>query len=79
MATVIYNIVEHDGGWAYEMNGTYSESFPTHDDAFAAARQAATEQKQPGETTRISWEDERGRWHAEISQGDDRPESRVEP
>lgn len=79
MTTVTYHIVEHDGGWAYELNGTFSEAFPSHQEAYEAARQAALEQQQPGETTGISWEDERGRWHEEVSRGDDRPEARVEP
>jgi hypothetical protein len=30
-----------------------------------------------GQTVGISWEDERGRWHDEISMGDDRPEVEV--
>ena len=29
MAQVKYAIVEHDGGWAYQVDGTYSETFAT--------------------------------------------------
>ncbi len=25
MSTITYKVVKHDGGWAYEANGTYSE------------------------------------------------------
>jgi hypothetical protein len=78
MAKVTYEIVEHDGGWAYTLDGVYSETFKTHDTAFAAAKRAAVEQQRPGETTGITYEDEKGRWHFEISQGDDRPEAKVE-
>jgi hypothetical protein len=78
MAAVRYEIVEHDGGWAYRVGGTYSETFPSHDAAAAAARVAAQEQRQSGATTGIQYEDEQGRWHAEVSSGDDRPETEVE-
>jgi hypothetical protein len=75
---VIYEIVEHDGGWAYRVDGTYSETYPTHDHAKAAARRAAMEQQRPGESAGISWEDAGGRWHEEVSGGDDRPQAVVE-
>ncbi len=78
MATVRYEIVEHDGGWAYQVDGTYSETFPSHDAATAAARKAAAEQEQPGATTGIQYEDKQGRWHGEVSSGDDRPKTDVE-
>ena len=29
MSKIIYKVVKHDGGWANEKNGTYSEKFPT--------------------------------------------------
>ncbi|MGV8985328.1 MAG: DUF2188 domain-containing protein [Cypionkella sp.] len=77
MTKITYEIVEHDGGWAYRVNGTYSETHPSHDAAFRAARNAATEQLVPGETTGISWEDTRGRWHAEVTSADDRPDTEV--
>jgi len=50
MAKVTYHIVEHDGGWAYSVDGAFSEAFPTHAQALKAARTAAAEQMQPGET-----------------------------
>jgi hypothetical protein len=77
MAKVTYEIVEHDGGWAYRVNGVYSEAFPSHDAARRAADRAAQEQHIPGNTTAISWEDKDGRWHEELSQGGDRPETEV--
>ena len=30
MSEVTYEIVEHDGGWAYKVAGVFSEPFPTH-------------------------------------------------
>ena len=38
MSNVTYQIVEHDGGWAYKVDGVFSEPFPTHAEALAAAR-----------------------------------------
>jgi hypothetical protein len=78
MAKVTYAIVEHDGGWAYKVEETFSETYASHAAAHLAACQAALEQQRPGETASITWEDARGRWHAEIARGDDRPEVEVE-
>jgi hypothetical protein len=77
MAKITYEIVEHDGGWAYRVDGVYSEPFPSHDMARKAAERAAREQIVPGETTPISYEDRDGRWHDEVSAGRDRPETDV--
>jgi hypothetical protein len=78
MAHITYKIVRHDEGWAYTVNGVFSESFPTNAEALDAARRAATEQRQPGQTEGIEYEDESGTWHRELSRGDDRPETDVE-
>ncbi len=78
MVKVTYEIVEHDGGWAYRVNGVFSETFQSHDLARKAAERAAHEQVVPGNTTGITWEDKEGRWHAEVARGDDRPETEVE-
>lgn len=78
MTRVIYHIVEHDGGWAYRVDGVYSETFPSHDSARAAAERAAREQRLAGETVGITWEDESGRWQSELSDGADRPDTAVE-
>ncbi|HYE44332.1 MAG TPA: DUF2188 domain-containing protein [Caulobacter sp.] len=78
MTVVTYQIVEHDGGWAYRVGGTYSETFRTHDAAAKAARRAAGEQRIGGESAAITWEDEEGRWREEMVDGGDRPETTVE-
>jgi hypothetical protein len=77
MAKITYEIVEHDGGWAYRMNGVYSETFSSHDRARKAAERVAREQVVPGETTGISYEDKDAHWHDETAAGDDRPETDV--
>ena len=78
MAKVVYEVVEHDGGWAYRANGALSETYPSHDLARRAAERAASEQRAPGETTEISYEDDKGRWRSETARGQDRPETDVE-
>jgi hypothetical protein len=78
MSSVIYKVVKHDGGWAYEANGTYSEPFRTREAARRAAKLAASEQAAPGESAQISYEDEKGRWHTEVDSGTDRPKTIVE-
>ena len=74
---VTYEIVEHDGGWAYKVNGAFSEPFPTRADALAAAQDAAAEQEVPGHTEIIEYEDEQGRWHTETVRGTDRPHTAI--
>ena len=77
MTAITYEIVEHDGGWAYQADGAYSETVRSHDEARRAAEHAAREQGAPGETTSISYEDKDGRWHDELSAGNDRPQTNV--
>ena len=79
MTKIVYQVVEHDGGWAYCVGGAYSETFRTHDLARKAAEEAAAEQVvAEEEATGISYEDEAGVWHDEVSPRDDRPETEVE-
>jgi hypothetical protein len=78
MTKITYKVVKHDGGWAYEANGTFSEKYRTREAARKAAKLAAGEQSIPGETTPISYEDEKGHWHDEIADGHDRPKATVE-
>jgi uncharacterized protein DUF2188 len=78
MSKITYEVVQHDGGWAYRANGVFSETFRSHDMARRAAERAAREQVVPGDRTVISYEDKDGRWHDEMSAGNDRPETEVE-
>lgn len=77
MTRVTYEIVQHDGGWAYKAEGVFSETFPSHAAALAAAQAAAAEQRVPGATEEIQYEDEKGRWHTETARGSDRPDTDV--
>jgi len=77
MSHVTYQIVRHEDGWAYKVGTTFSERFPTHAAALAAARRAAEEQRTPGATHVIEYEDEKGKWHSETARGSDRPATDV--
>jgi Uncharacterized protein conserved in bacteria (DUF2188) len=77
MTHVTYRIVEHDGGWAYKVGDVFSEAFPSHAAALAAAKAAAAEQRVPGQTEAIEWEDANGQWHSETASGRDRPDTEV--
>ena len=78
MPKVTYHIIEHDGGWAYRVGDVISETFSSHDLARRAAERAAGEQRVAGDTAGISYEDRDGRWHDEVSEGGDRPDTDVE-
>lgn len=78
MPELIYHLVEHDDGWAYKVAGTFSETFRSRDAAHRAAERAAEEQRQPGETARILYEDSGGQWHELLSSGSDRPATSVD-
>jgi Uncharacterized protein conserved in bacteria (DUF2188) len=78
MSHVTYTVVEHDGGWAYKVGDVFSETFATRQLAHAAAAVAALEQRTPGESGVIEFEDRSGRWHEEEARGDDRPDTDVE-
>jgi len=78
MARITYQVVQHDGGWAYKVGDVFSETFATHQEAREAAEIAAAEQKAPGEDEAIEYEDEKGVWHEEDASGRDRPDTDVE-
>ena len=77
MAKLEYRVVAHDGGWAYTLDGVFSEPFASRDLALRAAREVAEEQHVAGETTQIEYQDAEGGWHSELSDGGDRPETGV--
>ena len=53
MAKLTYKIVEHDGGWAYMVGSTFSETFPTRQDYRRASEIASAEQQVAGTTDGI--------------------------
>ena len=63
MSRVTYKIVEHDGGWAYCVDGVFSETFRSHAAALATAKRVAAEQRTPGRTEVIQYETPDGKWH----------------
>jgi hypothetical protein len=77
MTDITYTIVEHDGGWAYKLGDVFSETFATHDAASRAARRAAAEQQLGGKDETISYQNDRGEWKTELSDGGDRPQTHV--
>ncbi len=77
MSDIIYEIVQHDGGWAYKANGVFSEAFATRAEALAAAQTAAAEQEVPGHRETIEYEDDGGEWHTETVSGRSRPHAVV--
>ena len=77
MTDITYRIVEHEDGWAYKLGDVFSETFATRDAALSAARRVAAEQEVPGEDVGIIYEDENGKWRAELSDGADRPHTHV--
>jgi len=70
MTEVHYKIVPHDGGWTYKVGDVFAETFRTRAEAETAAQRAAGEQRVPTNPTDIEYEDEKGRWHTEHSDGD---------
>jgi len=75
---IVYRIVPHDGGWAYKLGDSFSETFATHDAARAAALAVSRGQRAPDRTSWIEFEDASGHWITERADGHDRPEVEVE-
>ncbi len=70
MTQVHYQIVQHDGGWTYKVGDVFAETFRTRPEAEAAAARAAAEQRVRTNPTDIEYEDEKGRWRTEYSDGE---------
>lgn len=79
MTEVRYEVVEHDGGWAYKVGDVLSETYPSHEAALIAAHNAAVRQSglQPDSVDGITYQDEDGRWKEESSGPGERPHTRV--
>lgn len=78
MSVVKYEVVQHDGGWAYKVGDVLSETFQTHAAAHEAAESAARRQRVSGATDGIEYEDAKGKWHQEVAEGTDRPDTVVD-
>ncbi len=77
MAKLTSTIVEHEGGWAYKVGSTFSETFRTQDEARRAAELASAGQQVAGSTDGIQYEDSAGKWHQELADGRDRPQTEI--
>lgn len=77
MTRITYEIVPHDGGWAYRLEDVYSETYASREAALAAAHDAAARQEMPGPAETIQYQDEDGTWHEERVSGLDRPEIEI--
>jgi Uncharacterized protein conserved in bacteria (DUF2188) len=69
MPEVHYHVVQHDGGWTYKVGDIFAETYKTREAAEIAAKRAAAEQRTSNEPAEIEYEDEKGEWHAEHSDG----------
>ena len=80
MSKITYEIVEHDGGWAYRVDGVYSEPFPPTTRPAEPRSVRRKSRSFPETTTGISYEDKEGRWHMSCRKAviDPRPMSRAE-
>ena len=78
MTQVHYHVVQHDGGWTYKVGDVFAETYRTRDMAEAAARKAAAEQQLRADPAEIEYEDEKGNWRREHSEGDRPPETDVD-
>ena len=74
MTNIVYEIVEHDGGWAYKLGDVFSETYPSKELATAAANDVAERQQVAGEPEVVQYQDAEGSWREESVSGDDRPE-----
>lgn len=75
---ITYEVVEHNGGFAYKVGDVFSETFATHEEAHKAAGEAAERQRLSAESETIVYQDDDGRWHSEVARGDDRPETGID-
>ncbi|WP_042248344.1 DUF2188 domain-containing protein [Paracoccus sp. PAMC 22219] len=74
MTNIVYEIVEHDGGWAYKLGDVFSETYPSKELATAVANDVAERQQIAGEPEVVQYQDAEGVWREESVSGDDRPE-----
>ena len=77
MTNIVYEIVEHDGGWAYKLGDVFSETYPSKELATAAANDVAERQQVAGEPEVVQYQDAEGSWREESVSGDDRPRADV--
>ena len=67
MGRFVYQVVRHEKGWAYRLEHTYSQVFPTQSDAIAAAKATAREMHESDDETIVRVEDRPLRWRTELT------------
>jgi len=77
MPLLTYHVGRHDGGYGYRLGDVWSETYPTHEAALAAAKSAAQRQHLEGKNAEISYQRADGSWKVEHSDGGDRPDTEV--
>lgn len=77
MTEVIYEIGEHDGGWAYKVGNVYSDPIAPAKAFMQPRPKSLWNSACPGETEAIQFEDAKGQWHTETAQGGDRPRPEI--
>lgn len=75
---ISYHVEPHDEGWAYRCGNVWSEPYPTHEAALAAAKIAAARQQVGGSDEHIVYETSDYKWRSEDVKGGDRPEVDVQ-
>lgn len=74
---ITYHVAEHDGGFGYRLGDVWSETYPDHESALAAAKAAAARQQLGGDDAEITFQLSDGRWQTERADGGDRPATEV--
>lgn len=74
---ITYHVAEHDGGFGYRLGDVWSETYPDHESALAAAKAAAARQQLGGDDADITFQLSDGRWQTERAEGGDRPATEV--
>ena len=77
MTHVSYEVIEHDGAWAYRVGDVCSETFATRREAHEAAERAAAAHRAVGEDETVEYQDSGGVWRQEDASGADRPKTEV--
>ncbi|QIO54705.1 hypothetical protein HA461_26375 (plasmid) [Rhizobium leguminosarum bv. trifolii] len=77
MTIIVYHVGEHDGGFGYRLGDVWSETYPDHGSALAAAKSAAQRQHIEGRDAEIAYQLADGRWQTEHADVGDRPDTEV--
>ena len=77
MSEVTYEIVEHDGGWAYKVDGALSRCSRPMRQRSRQHRPPPLSRKPPARPKRLNTKTRKGKWHTETARGSDRPETHI--